>query len=65
MSIYDTSGEKEYRVVSFGMKKAKAIDACIDHVREFIDENKSNIALNLDKLTEEEKALVQSFIVRK
>ena len=65
ISIYETSGQKEYRVVSFGVKKAQAIAACIDHIHEFIDDNKSNVAVNLDKLTEDEKALIQSFIVRK
>jgi len=49
------------RVISFGLNKAKAIIATIDHIRDFVEGNK-NSSIDIDSLTDEQKRLIQQFI---
>jgi hypothetical protein len=49
------------RVISFGLNKAKAIIATIDHIRDFVENSKSS-SIDLDSLTDEQKKIIQQFI---
>jgi hypothetical protein len=49
------------RVISFGVNKAKAIIACIDHIRDFVDNSKSD-TIDLSSLSEEQKKVIMQFI---
>jgi len=49
------------RVISFGLNKAKAIIATIDHIRDFVENGKSS-SIDLDSLTDDQKKIIQQFI---
>lgn len=58
------SGDK--RILSFGLRKAKAILGVIEEIKSFVESNEnasSNSAtIDLSKLTPEQQALINSFI---
>lgn len=57
---------KNGHVITFGVGKAKAILAAIEDIKKFVEENdKSNTqTVDMSKLTPEQQALVNSFIVK-
>lgn len=59
-----TLSEGEKRVVSFGLRKAKAILENIEAIKKFVEENDSYVAVDTSKLSPEQQQLIQSFITK-
>lgn len=62
---YESNGEqKNSRVLTFGVAKAKAILSQVEDIKKFVEESESKNSqqVDLNKLTPEQRELVNSFI---
>lgn len=62
---YEKDGEKKQgKVITFGLTKAEAILSQIEEIKKFVEANKKSETqtVDLDKLSSEQKELVQSFV---
>ena len=62
IEIRDTENDK--RVISFGFNKAKAISECFEAIQKFVEDNENKVTIDVDKLSDEQLSLLQTFIQR-